>query len=207
MLRIRNLTSRPRQSTPRQPAKDKKEFAEITLEKLWLLPDSGEWSIEDRPPTLDHLKDQEAIHNHCREEGLRNTAIQVVKATYDSLQRPEDRYNNIWQKSRQFYRTEGTVATRLLNTNDVVEDEEEINAARYRVNALLFAFEYRARCERLDTSELTTKKEAAVMKAVMSESGRTSEQIHTLLKRGRFYAQWIKILGPGAILTLGVSLA
>jgi hypothetical protein len=128
---------------------------------------------------------------------------------FRSLNRSKYIYADIWHGVRQFYGSNGTTATRLLNTQDSIEDEADVNSARYRINALLFAFHFRALCDGLEREDMVSgkSKETVILENMTKETKKSREQIHTLLKRGRWYAHWVDRLGVGAILLLGESLA
>jgi hypothetical protein len=184
-----------------------------SLEEVLNLPDSGQPLLNQAVPTLDILKDEDSVVSYCRDDGLKSRAIAVVRAVFRSLSRSEDIYAGIWHGFRQFYAPNGTTATRLLNTQDLIVDEADVNSARYRINALLFGFHFRALCDRLERDGLNPKtskeksKETMTVESLTKETNRSRDQIHNLLKRGRWYAQWIDRLGVGAILLLGESLA
>lgn len=209
MTRIRDLTVKPRKGAPGRSRRGPVKQSAKSLEELLELPDNGQPSSEQVEPTLDILKNEKSITKYCRDSGLKQTAISVVLAVFRSLNRSQDTYANVWYGCNRFYKAKGTTASRLLDAQDTIVGEADVNGARYRINALLFAFDFRARCERLrfDDSEETKNKETAVLRKVMEESKKTSDQIYTSLKRGRFYAQWVNELGIGAILALGESLA
>lgn len=180
-----------------------------SLEEVLNLPDSGQPLRNQAVPTLDILKDEDSVVSYCRDDGLKSRAIAVVRSVFRSLSRSEDIYAGIWHDARQFYAPDGTTATRLLNTQDLIVEEADVNSARYRINALLFGFHFRTLCDRLERDDLNPKKskEAITVESLTKETNRSHDQIHTLLKRGRWYAQWISRLGVGAILLLGESLA
>lgn len=209
LTRIRDLTIKPRKSAAGRPRKNHGHESVKSLEELLELPDLGQVSSREAQPVLDTLEDEDSVDKFCRDSGLKKRATLVVKAVFRSLHRSEDVYADIWNGVKDFYNSEGTTASRLLDAQEAIAGEADANAARYRINALLFAFEWRARCEavRFDESIPTKNKDTTVLKRVMAESKKTSEQIQTLLKRGRFYAEWVNELGVGAILALGESLA
>lgn len=180
-----------------------------SLNEVLDLPDSGQPLLNQAVPTLAILKDEDSVVSYGRDDGLKPRAIAVVRAVFRSLSHSEDIYAGIWQGFRQFYAPSGTTATRLLNTQDLIVDEANVNSARYRINALLFGFHFRALCDRIERDDSNPKmsKETMVLESLIKETKRSREQIHTLLKRGRWYAQWIDRLGVGAILLLGESLA
>jgi hypothetical protein len=218
LTRIRGLTVKPRKDAAGRPRRDPAKRSAESLEELLELPNDGQSSSDQSEPTLDILRNEKSIVKYCRDSGLKPTSISVVLAVFRSLGRSKESYANVWDGCKHFYKTNGTTASRLLDAHDVIVSEADVNGARYRINALLFAFNFRARCEelRLDDSDATRSKktketketiETAILRKVMEESNKKSDQIYTSLKRGRFYAQWVNELGIGAILALGESLA
>ena len=204
LSRIRNLTVEPRNVPAVRPARDIAKDDATSLDQLLELPDDGRSSLEQVEPILDLFEDERSFTEYCGSEGLQPKAIAVAKAVFRSLDRPESIYADIWHGTSNFYGSKGTTARRLLETDNSIESEGDVNGARYRVNALLFAFHYRARCDELVA---TKQKETVVLQKIMEESGKTIHQIKNLLKRGRWYALWVNKLGLGAILMLGGSLA
>lgn len=181
--------------------------AVTSYEQLLGLPDNGQTSVDQMRRISDTLENEEELENLYKSERLKPKAASVARAVYRSLSRPEaeDIYADIWgSSSSDFYQDEETTTCRLLKTDDRIADNQYTNAARYRVNALIFAMFFHTKCEQLDTM---AKKETVVIKQMMAESGKTKDQIKTLLKRGRWYVLWVSELGLGAILVLGESFA
>jgi hypothetical protein len=176
----------------------------VTLEQLLELPDDGQSSVNPIGRILDTLENEKEVEKLCEGERLQSKAVLVAKAVYRSLARSEDIYADIWNNSSNFYNDGETTACRLLKTDDIIANDRYTNAARYRVNALLFAMFFRTKCEELKSG---ARRETMVIQQMMNESGKTVDQIKTLLKRGRWYALWVSELGLGAILVLGESLA
>lgn len=204
LLKIRELTHEPRNGRMDRPERERPAKTVSTLEQLLELPDEGRPHSEQDERTLDVFQNDRTFAEHCSSCGLHPKATAVAKSVYRSLGHSKDIYADIWDNSPTFYCSNGTTASRLLETDSRIENEGDINGARYRVNALLFAFYYRARCE-----ELTTTKhvETIVLQRIVDESGKNIHHIKNLLKRGRWYALWVNVLGVGAILILGASLA
>lgn len=209
------MTVKPRKGAAGRPRSGPAKRSAESLEELLKLPNDGQSSSDQPEPTLDILRNEKSIVKYCRDSGLKQTSISVVLAVFRSLGRSKESYANVWDGCKHFYKANGTTASRLLEAHDVIVGEADVNGARYRINALLFTFDFRARCEKLrfdDSDAIRSKKtkekkETAVLREVMEESNKTSDQIYTSLKRGRFYAQWVNELGIGAILALGESLA
>jgi hypothetical protein len=193
-------------ATSRRVPKPVKEHATSLQELLELpeLPDDGQASSEPAGPILDTIENEKDVHELCLKEGLQPKAIVVAKAVYRSLARPESLYEDIWHSSSDLYKAGGTIACRLLQTESAILDQGDVHGAKYRVNALLFAIHFRAQCE---ASGLKGKQGTVIIQRMMKESGKNSDQIKGLLKRGRWYALWVSELCLGAILVLGESLA
>lgn len=173
-----------------------------------MLPSNGQPHLNQTVPVLDTLKDESSVASYSRSHGLKQRAIAVARAVFDALSRPEDIYSDIWRGCGPFYASNGTTAARLLGAEDSIGEEADVNGARYRINALIFAFYFRALCDKFEREELNPKKtETIVVESLIKETGKSRDRIQTLLKRGRWYAQWIDRLGIGAIMLLGRSLA
>lgn len=175
-----------------------------SLQELLELPDNGQASSELVCPILDTLDNEKDVDELCSDEGLQPKATAVAKAVYRSLARPESIYTDIWQSSSNFYKVGGTTAYRLLQTETSIVNAGDVNGARYRINAILFALYFRTQCEELG---LKGKQGTVIIKRMMKDSGKNSDQIKSLLKLGRWYALWVSELGLGAILMLGECLA
>lgn len=173
-----------------------------TLSDLLELPVHGRATSQDVEPVLFALQSEKDVKRHCDDEGVKARATAVAKIVFRSLARSEITYANVWQ-GLDLCKNSGTTACRLLETESSIVDESHVNGARCRINALLFALHYRARCEGLSTR---ANRETAVLQEITRESGKTSDQIKALLKRGRWCIEWVNELGLGAILTLGDSL-
>lgn len=173
------------------------------MPELLKLPVNGLASPGETQPVLATLQSESEIVEHCNNKGMKSRAIAVVKAVFRSLGQPKDIYTDVWKGSR-FYQTGGTTACRLLNADDSIVNEEHINGARYRINALVLACHYHARVQSLGPK---ARRETIIVEELMNESRKSRSHITTVLKRGRWYALWVSKLGLGAILTLRESFA
>jgi len=207
LSRIRLLTFERANSAAQLPEPPPVKRVADTLEQLLKLPDNGQASVDQIRGVPDTLENEKEVDKLCETERLRPKAVSVAKAVYRSLAHSVDIYADIWGNSPNFYNDAGTTACRLLKTDDSIANDRCINGARYRVNALLFAMFFRTKCEECEELLTGAKRETTVIRQMMDESGKTSDQIKTLLKRGRWYALWVSELGLGAILVLGESLA
>jgi hypothetical protein len=184
------------------------EASTTSLEEVFRLPRDGQPHLSKTIPILYKLKGKDSVVSHCHEDGLKSRAIAVVKTVLASLSRSEDIYEDLWHGSEKFYASNGTTASRLLSARDEIVVEADANGARYRINALLFALHFRVLCNRLEREDLNPNKtETMVLDSLTEETESSRDQIHALLKRGRWYAQWIDRLGLGAIFLLGESFA
>lgn len=198
------MTYAPRNGTSNCPARDPSKDHISSLEQLLALPDVIRSSSEHIEPIINVFDNDRSFTEYCNAAGLQPRATAVAKAVHRSLDRPANIYANIWTTSSEIYGSSGTTASRLLEAETSIGNEGDVNGARYRVNAIMFAFHFRARCE---NSIATTTKEKLVLQKIVDESGKKIHQIKALLKRGRWYTLWVSKLGLGAILTLGETLA
>ena len=155
-------------------------------------------------PILQTLQTETSAAEHCNQIGMRSKAAAVVRSVVRSLARPTRIYRSIWQGS-EFYETEGTATSRLLQAEGAIADEGDINGARYRVNAVILACHYHAKVQQLGAA--TPHRETKILQEMMKESGKKRSHINAVLRRGKWYAELVNTLGLGAILTLGESIA
>jgi hypothetical protein len=159
------------------------------------------------------LNNKESVKQHCLSLGLKPRVTAVVVAVFNSKELSREIYKDLWNGPKKFYILNGTPAYRLLNAHSTIENQTYANNSRDRINALLFAIHFQTLCDSIHQdgeSERTLQwqsKETVVMEKLINESQKTKSQIQNLLKRGRWYRQWIIEMGVGGILMLGASMA
>jgi hypothetical protein len=184
-----------------------------SLDEVLILPDNGQCG--QAIPALEILDNEKSITKHCKGHGLKPRAIAVVLAVFRSKKRSKEIYKGIWDGSKEFYVPYGTPASRLLNADAALEDDADVNKSKNRINALLFAIHFQTLCDSLEHDEKRKErmssewksKETIIMQKIREDTPKTDHQIRNLLKRGRWYGQWIQRLGVGGILILGDTLA
>lgn len=203
LSRIRSLTVKPQQNSPVRPERKSAKDSTKSLPYLLNIVQSRNPSgfVE---PILQTLQTEASATKHCTHIGMRPRATAVVKSVMRSLVRPTSIYESIWQGS-EFYATEGTTASRLLQAEGSIMNEGDINGARYRANAVILACHYYARVQ--DLGATVSNRETKILQEMVKESGKSRSHINAVLRRGRWYAELVNELGLGAILTLGESIA
>lgn len=167
------------------------------------LPVSGRSSLGAVEPTTGIIERETDVMKFCDAEKVPGKVAATAKVIFRALARPDSLYSNIWHGS-DFYTTGGSTACRLLEAEVAITNDQDLNGARYRINALIFALHYNAQIQELGPR---ANRESIVTERLLKESCKTRRQVEFLLQRGRWLALWVNQFGLGAILALGESIA